>query len=197
MILSFMRKFEWGDDTNFARLIPEGEKPHSLRENPRWQPGMKIHIWDLGPRAVKANPKPRPISIPVRKATYWYYFPHKCIYHWEDLVFITQGKSLFDHEEAVPVCYAIEEVKIQKRDDFVPPMFLPFNVSIGGVSLSPQRIELFAHKDGLINAEGFWAFFEKRVVKKGGKLYLKLIHWTDNNLYNKFEADVIDSTLIQ
>ena len=56
MILSFSKKFPWGQPTNFEQKIIEGTKIHTIREDlhDRWKPGMKIHA-ATGVRTKKYN----------------------------------------------------------------------------------------------------------------------------------------------
>jgi len=162
MILSFTRKLDWGELTEFERKIASGEKTHTFRFDMRWKPGRTIHFWMGSPRAKKYLPAPYPIQIPGGRAIYWN-----------------------DDKPPLPICSATEEftidfsgVNYEDKDDLWEAR-MDFLWIGGNQVIDQNRLRYIANRDGL-TVDQFRRFFFLRLKKEGiQKKTGKIIHWMD------------------
>lgn len=213
MILSFSRKFPWGDPTNFIDKIQSGAKIHTFRifkdvftekqfeeakKTDRWKVGNKIHFWDHSPY-VKGS---KPFNLPELSSKYWAteidgnttIVPGSKM---QDLNIVTpKEKILSSHDFGVPVVSAIEYFKMDfeaiGKNDFVIDLY------IGSKYFSQINTKELQSNDGFNGFIDFRKYFKsamiqqaKKKAKKSVSIYGRLIHWTEK-VYDPSSALILN-----
>lgn len=200
MILSFSRKFPWGDKTEFVRKIQQGIKQHTFRIGHRWKVGDKIHFWDQNPRSTMINPKPSRFNIPIGMAEKW--IDQNGLVCDGDKISVVK-KFIPEQSLAVPIVSHIENWKIEVNrynrldytfrltigDQSILYSFTPqLNLICHGTTLNYFTLEEVSNRDGFDSREDFIRWFAWDILTKKNINSLSMegqvIHWT-NNTYTK------------
>ena len=160
MILSFSRLTPWGTPTEFKEQIQTGGKIHTMREIPRWKPGIAVDFWQENPRNTHKNPEV--FFIDKERAASW-----KKV----------ERNSKIIH---LPVCCATEQVEMTFFSDE------KVQIKIGSFFIDDENLfNLFARQDGFPEPYDMIRWFWIGLGQKPNTTITRqLVHWTKHGIYD-------------